>query len=469
MRVQTQPTHPEDPKSHTPPRTTTVAIVVMALTMLALAGAANFSPFAAARQDTASTATTTSADSGVDAVVEARDVVVEDQLARDWMLAQQRLNRSDLDERAATARSELEIMAADALAIQVRLGQLELQMADQESLLTTVHRERAATEAERSRVHQSIVDSQATIDALQQALTERAIAAYMVPASDYKGELLVAESVLDSEEKRILISAVVGSDAELVTAVEAEQVLLLEQQQNMDRLVREAGERVDHETRMSESLNRNRNEFEALQQLLDERIAARASEIEALEAASTELEEIMEARAQRLRMETEERNRIRELCRHEHSDDESFDAQTVEGAEGVLHSCARVFDAPPPTSLWWPTAGGVSSGFGMRWGRMHQGLDIGGVFGDQIVAAESGEVYFTGWISGYGKTVLIDHGGGMTTLYAHQSVITAAVGDQVNRGDKIGEIGSTGRSTGPHLHFEVQLESVAVDPMEYLF
>lgn len=456
MRVQPHPHKPRFPAG--------VVVPIAVITFLAISATAAFSPFAAARQDPSSTSSSAEAEASIDPRADTVEVVVNDQLARDWMLAQQRLDRSALDQRAASARSELEIMAADALAIQVRLGQLELQMADQESLLVTVRREREAMEEQRSRVHESIVQSQANVDLLQQALTERAVAAYMVPAADYKGELLVAESVLDSEEKRVMISAVIGSDADLVVAMKDEQAALLDNQRDMDLLVSEAGERVEHEVRMAAALTRNRDEFEALQQLLDERIAARASEIEALEAAATELEEIMEAREQRLMLEAAERTAVRELCAGEQPE-----AETVTDANGVVRSCARVFTPPPPTSLWWPTAGGVSSGFGMRWGRMHEGLDIGGVFGDEIVAAESGEVYFTGWISGYGKTVLIDHGGGMHTLYAHQSVITSAIGDEVSRGDKIGEIGSTGRSTGPHLHFEVQIGGVAVDPMQYLY
>jgi len=118
--------------------------------------------------------------------------------------------------------------------------------------------------------------------------------------------------------------------------------------------------------------------------------------------------------------------------------------------------------------LIWPAAGPITSPFGMRWGRMHEGIDIGAPMGAPIHAAASGQVIYAGWMSGYGNLTVIDHGGGLATAYGHQSKLEVSVGDQVTQGQQIGLIGSTGHSTGPHLHFEVRVNGVPVDPMGYL-
>lgn len=112
----------------------------------------------------------------------------------------------------------------------------------------------------------------------------------------------------------------------------------------------------------------------------------------------------------------------------------------------------------------------LTSTFGTRWGRLHGGLDIsaGGVYGQPIYASASGTVTFSGGDnSGYGNYVIIDHGSGYTTLYGHCSSLVAVTGQYVNQGDLIGYVGSTGNSTGPHLHFEIRLNGEKMDPLGY--
>ena len=127
-----------------------------------------------------------------------------------------------------------------------------------------------------------------------------------------------------------------------------------------------------------------------------------------------------------------------------------------------------------PGRLAWPVGGEVTSPFGWRihpilgGRRMHTGIDLGSVTGEPIRAAANGLVILAEEWGGYGRAVVIDHGGGLSTLYGHQSSIAVSVGDEVLAGDVIGYIGCSGYCTGPHLHFEVREVGAPVDPMLYL-
>lgn len=122
----------------------------------------------------------------------------------------------------------------------------------------------------------------------------------------------------------------------------------------------------------------------------------------------------------------------------------------------------------------WPTAGRISSGFGGRkdpfrlTNRFHTGIDIAADYGQAIMAAGSGKVTLAGRTSVYGNTVIIDHGNGITSMYGHTSKILVKKGQTVKKGDAIARVGSSGRSTGSHLHFEVQINSVPTNPLNYL-
>jgi murein DD-endopeptidase MepM/ murein hydrolase activator NlpD len=125
-------------------------------------------------------------------------------------------------------------------------------------------------------------------------------------------------------------------------------------------------------------------------------------------------------------------------------------------------------------SMTWPVGGPVVSPFGWRihpilhYRKMHTGIDIAVGYGVPIHAADSGSVIYATWMGGYGNVIIIDHGNSISTLYAHQSSLAVGAGAHVGRGQVVGYVGSTGFSTGPHLHFEVRVNGNPVDPMGYL-
>lgn len=116
----------------------------------------------------------------------------------------------------------------------------------------------------------------------------------------------------------------------------------------------------------------------------------------------------------------------------------------------------------------WPSTGRISSRFGPRWGRMHNGLDIAVPTGTPVVAAAAGRVVFSGEMGSYGLLVRIDHGNGIETRYAHNSRLVVRTGQTVARGDLIAYSGNTGNSTGPHVHFEIRRNGAALDPLDFL-
>ena len=123
---------------------------------------------------------------------------------------------------------------------------------------------------------------------------------------------------------------------------------------------------------------------------------------------------------------------------------------------------------PGSGGLIWPVNGPVVSPFGMRWGRLHAGVDIAVPSGTPVHAAKSGRVLIAGWVSGYGNYTCIGHGGGLSTCYGHQTSIGVSVGQSVSQGQVIGYSGCTGHCFGPHVHFETRINGAPVNPMGYL-
>jgi murein DD-endopeptidase MepM/ murein hydrolase activator NlpD len=151
---------------------------------------------------------------------------------------------------------------------------------------------------------------------------------------------------------------------------------------------------------------------------------------------------------------------------------EALAAQSASLAAAIRDAQAKAASSgaaiPSASGLIWPVNGTVTSGFGMRWGRMHEGIDIAAPTGTAIWAAAAGTVIYAGWLGGYGNLVVVDHGNGLSTAYAHASAIVVSLGQQVAQGQTVALVGSTGHSTGPHLHFEVRVNGAAVDPLLYL-
>ncbi|MGH8714251.1 MAG: peptidoglycan DD-metalloendopeptidase family protein [Casimicrobiaceae bacterium] len=141
-------------------------------------------------------------------------------------------------------------------------------------------------------------------------------------------------------------------------------------------------------------------------------------------------------------------------------------------ARRIKQQLARLSDADaimtPASGLRRPVEGPLGSRFGLRHGRLHAGVDLRAAYGSAVHSAAAGKVVFAGMLGPYGNVVVIDHGGGLTTVYAHLAGFLIGAGDQAGDGQRIGYVGETGRSSGPHLHFEVRVHGSPVDPLAFL-
>lgn len=237
---------------------------------------------------------------------------------------------------------------------------------------------------------------------------------------------------------------------------------------------------ADFMTRMDLLKRVIRQDYELVQTVLAEK-----NEIEKAQAslaADKERRGEQELKARQAREVMEEKVRRRqEIIDRMKSDKATVDRQYDElmaASKQIAQMLQRSSMANMPSagngSMIWPVGGTITSEFGWRTHpitgtqKYHSGIDIGADYGDAIRAAQSGTVEYAGWVSGYGNTVIINHGGGITTLYGHNQSLAVSAGQSVSQGETIAYCGSTGNSTGPHCHFEVRSGGEPVSPYSYL-
>ena len=223
-----------------------------------------------------------------------------------------------------------------------------------------------------------------------------------------------------------------------------------------------------------------KQDYDLVHAVLADRDAMRAlkEELEKDRAAQEPLEK--EAREARLAMEdkVEKQRAIIEQMKYDKATIERKQDEARAASERITRmlqrSGLRNLPVQGSGAMIWPLGGPITSDFGWRVHpitgaqRFHSGIDIGGDYGDAICAAQAGTVEYAGWISGYGNAVIINHGGGISTLYGHCQSLNVSVGESVSQGDVIAYCGSTGNSTGPHCHFEVRENGEPVNPLSYL-
>lgn len=338
--------------------------------------------------------------------------------------------------RRAAARAELRQTKRTQvrLADQLNESYQRLEVA-QEALAASGARLRGAEEAVR-RATEELRAAEARLSLQQRRFGRRINASYQEGPVTYLDVLLGARDLSDLLDRQYYVTLVTGRDAALVRDLRAAQ----------QAVSRERRRLVERRQEQAEAHRENAG--------LVERVREQAGERRRLLRAVREERALQEQRLEELEQDSEEIQRAleRELVRRQ--------------------SNPRAFRNLPRWSgrLYMPANGPVTSGFGyryhpvLRYRRLHTGLDIGAAWGSGVYAAADGEVFFASWRGGYGLCIILLHGGGMSTLYGHLARVQVRPGDTVRRGQRLGAVGSTGLSTGPHLHFEVRRNGAPVNP-----
>jgi murein DD-endopeptidase MepM/ murein hydrolase activator NlpD len=359
-----------------------------------------------------------------------------------------------VEEKIGAAEEREGVLTSDIEAMGDEISVLEGQVAGLRTQEAAAEAELSAKEAELGQAEDELAEALKRLDMLRgrlkRALTnlrERLVAIYTYGAtSDLTAVILSSEDYGDMVARTQYFDAINESDSAL-----AERV----------RSLRDEAKKLVRVRKVAKlTIEKARDQIAAKEQ----RLEATRSTLESREGA------LLSARATRrqaLNSVQGDRDAHEEIAAGLRSEI----AQEIAEATGGMPLPAGPLPSPSAAGFIWPVEGTLTSGFGYRWGRMHEGIDISVPEGTPIRAAADGTVileqseYESG---GYGNYTCIDHGGGLSTCYAHQSSFATSVGARVSQGDLIGYSGNTGHSTGPHLHFEVRINGVPTDPLGYL-
>lgn len=349
------------------------------------------------------------------------------------------------------ARSESRRVGTELAAARDRLEAVQAELSIAQGKVDAVLESIAIEEAYREElviqltmIETELAETQTELRSLREDLEIQAVAMYMDASASLGAMVLTFDSVSDAAVGMAYAGGVAGEKEDLLNTFEY--------------LKRE-------EERQQELLENRKGEVEEVLGVL-------AAEQQVLEQEAARVEELRLEAEQDL---TEVRSLLSQInsqiaAAEQHKDGLEEDAKRLERELAALQAKS----GERPGSIAWPVDGWVSSLFGYRihpilgTKRLHTGIDIAAMSGSPISAAAPGVVILSGPYGGYGNAVVIDHGGGLATLYAHQSKIVVSKGQSLATGDLLGYVGCTGLCTGPHLHFETRENGVPVDPMKYL-
>lgn len=332
-----------------------------------------------------------------------------------------RAQRDRARARKAQLAAELDTLKASEKELLDAAAALDDQVLAQAARVDAARQAVAAAEAELRESTDSLAETKSLIADLQTQFVDRAVSEFISPRSQQLDDLVKSDDLAATARKHALLESVASTDKDLL-----DQLRAAREDYEIARAAAEAADeraktrRADTEAQLS-NLERDQARQHRLQQAVTARQKEVLSEIDAQAASEATLTRIIKQREAQ-----------------QSSSSSSFSGGVGRGG------CS------------WPVNGRVTSEYGYRWGRLHAGIDIGAPTGTPIHAAAAGTVIFAGQQSGYGNVVIIDDGGGFTTLYAHQSRIATHDGATLARGGLVGYVGSTGRSTGPHVHFETR-------------
>ncbi|MDR1966938.1 MAG: peptidoglycan DD-metalloendopeptidase family protein [Synergistaceae bacterium] len=324
------------------------------------------------------------------------------------------------------------------------ISKLSNQLAEAEQRLNV-------TELKRAQVSNKLVDTTARIqetelriERAKKLLKERMVAVYKYGGAAEFSLFMSASGTQEALSTSYLLTRIAEQDKTLITNLIAEKNTFDKAKAELEKQRRELDARNKELEKQKSTIQRTSNERnKLLQQVRKDKDTFQAEQNELLKASNELKGKVNDLLAQKKRQQQ----------------------------AGKTGSTPRYYKGG---KLAWPLRGKITSPYGTRVHPVfktkatHTGIDIDGNRGDAVRAASDGEVLYTGWLRGYGQVVILDHGGDLTTVYAHLSGIDTVENAKVKTGDKVGRVGSTGVATGNHLHFEVRVNGNTTDPMKYL-
>lgn len=366
-----------------------------------------------------------------------------DQIQEDLREAREKVEAADAEREDLLSQIEASERRAGRIGAKVEALSADLAVAD--SKLGQIQTSLDVTQAQLRRWGRKLERTRAELDAQRDTLGQRAAAAYMLGPAGILDVVLGAEDLGSLTDRATYVQSVIGADNALLSGIEVTREALAGQEERI----------AEFEAVLAQERDRLADEVD--------RIAGLRAEQAALQGAV--LDEIENREAILADVEAEKKKWVAAV--------EELQARSAQIA-GQIQSGGSSGSGNPNAQLFYPAPGPITSGYGMRvhpiFGteRFHAGVDIDAECGDPIWSAETGKVLSAGSNGGYGIATVVDHGDGLSTLYAHQSATSVSAGAVVERGQRIGTVGTTGFSTGCHLHFEVRINGEPVDPAPYL-
>jgi len=336
------------------------------------------------------------------------------------------------------AAAELDAAKADDVQLEAAVRDLDTSVTAQSSSTDAAQQAASAAQMAVGSAEARLAATEARMSGLRAAAAALAVRAYVHPGGGPLMGLLGATDLSEASRRETLLDHVASTDRDVVSQLRSTREDLEGEQTDLNRLRDQAAARRKAAGAHLDELKAARDSQARLRSALDGRIQEYQTEVDGLARDQATIENLLETR---------------------------LAASSPNGAPAASA-------APGPSSsygLIWPADGPLTSPFGFRWGRMHTGIDIGAGTGTPIRAAKAGTVVSSGNDGGgYGLLTVVDHGGGLTTLYAHQSQSAVTGGSPVAQGQVIGYVGCSGHCTGPHLHFETRVGGIPENPASFL-
>jgi septal ring factor EnvC (AmiA/AmiB activator) len=319
----------------------------------------------------------------------------------------------------------------------------------------------AETDKKIGTMQKDLEEKQAKLNTREGVFSKRVRDIYMHGQLSYIDVVLGAKNFDDFSNRVELLRRIIDSDMELITSIRDERDQISEAKKSLEEEREKQAKLKDEAAQKKEEIEKHKGEQQAVLYQAENDKATAQQAYDELEAASQSIGDMLRQRAA-----------ARAAAAAQAAAPSSDGSGSSDDGGGGYSAPFQAVSGSG--SMIWPVNGVITSPFGYRdhpiFGRtiLHSGIDIGVDYGTPVHAADSGVVVEAGWISGYGYAVVIDHGNGLSTLYGHNESLAVSEGQSVSQGQVISYAGSTGNSTGPHVHFEVRSNGDPVDPSAYL-